>query len=85
MWVNAGAVRSRFAAHTSEQVNLVSNQEEPMLAPNPQVEVYVEGKKGGTPGSSTFLEKFVFAGLLTIGYALLCAAFVYPVVMYIWW
>jgi hypothetical protein len=58
------------------------NKEETMLAPNQQAGVRIHYGEGTKTDSSVLLEKFVFAALLVIAYAIACAAVAYPVIMY---
>ncbi len=55
-----------------------------MLAPNPQAELLVDQREDTKPTSSKF-EKFVFAGVLVVAYAIAAAALLYPVLMYVFW
>jgi hypothetical protein len=53
-----------------------------MLAPNPQAEVVIRREKRDR---AAFFEKFVFAAVLVVAYAIAAAVLVYPVVMYVFW
>lgn len=51
------------------------------MAPNPQTLVCREEE----PESAAFFEKFVFAAVLVVAYAIAAAALVYLAVMYVFW
>jgi hypothetical protein len=66
------------------EVLYLCSKESPMLAPNPQSDVFTIRTEDVRPNSDAF-ERFIFAVVLVVGYAVAVAALLYPVAMYVFW